>query len=137
MARGKICRRQWPRMETYVVSNGCQILGFCSQRVEKEACIYVQFLRTKANLHKIKIERRGLLGFLCFEATKAMVWEALLWLCDVVESRSKRQQGKQLYDGGGSVLCIANLFCLIEMNFTRSQERNMADKMGFCPFWAN
>ena len=34
--------------------------------------------------------------------------------------RSKRQQGKQPYDGGGSVLCIANLVCMIEMNFSGS-----------------
>ena len=86
----------------------------------------ISFLKRRLDLHKIKIERRGLLGFLCFEATKAMVWEALRWLFDVMESRSKRQQGKQSYDGGGSVLCIVNLLCLIEMNFTRSYERNMA-----------
>ena len=114
MARGKICRRQWPRMETYVVSNGCQILGFCSQRVEKEACIYVQFLRTKANLHKIKIERRRFLGFLCFEATKAMVWEALRWLCDVVESDPRGSKAS-------NYMMEVGLFCALRIFFDRNE----------------
>ena len=35
-----------------VVSNGCQILGFCSQRAEEEASIYDQFLKTKARFEQ-------------------------------------------------------------------------------------
>ena len=55
----------------------------------------ISFLKRRLDLNKIKIERRGLLGFLCFEATKAMVWEALRWLCDVMESKSIQEAARQ------------------------------------------
>ena len=116
MARGKICRRQWPRMEIYVVSNGCQILGFCSQiKGPRKRLVYmISFLKRRLDLHKIKIERRRFLGFLCFEATKAMVWEALRWLCDVVESDPRGSKAS-------NYMMEVGLFCALRIFFDRNE----------------
>ena len=79
------------------------------------------FLERRLICTKLRLRDVACLGFCVLRLRKQWCGR----LCDGCvmswsPNRSKRQQGKQLYDGGGSVLCIANLVCMIEMNFSGS-----------------